>query len=79
MHMTIDYSKEPAPHHRAIEDIKEWLGQERWDAISPEMAKITDTDQFMLVASFAGISGFPVRAWYDLYHGEGAFEKAFRL
>ena len=79
MHATIDYSKSPAPNFDAVNDIIEWLGQERYDRVSPEMAKITDTDQFMMLCSLAGIKGFPVRAWYDHFHGQGAFEKAFKL
>ena len=78
MKATIDYSKSPAKAFDAVEDIKSYFG-DRWDIISPEMAKIKDIDEFMTVANFAGIRGYPVRAWYDLYNGEGAFAKAFRL
>lgn len=78
MHVTRDYTNSPAKAFDAVQDIKEWLG-DRWDILSPEMAKVTDVDEFMILASFAGIRGYPVRAWYDLYHGQGAFEKEFRL
>lgn len=73
MHITIDYSISPSPKFDAIEHIKEWLGQERWDKISPEMSKIKDHAQFQLIASFGGVQGFPVKAWYELYHGDGSW------
>lgn len=73
MKTTIDYSQSAAPAFDAVEDIKEYLGKDRWEQVSPEMAKITDREQFAAFASFAGIEGFPVRAWYELYHGQGSW------
>lgn len=75
MHTTIDYSNSPAPNFDAIEDIKEYLGQTKWDEISPEMAKVISPKQFEFYCCITGISGLPVRAWYDLYHGQGAYDK----
>lgn len=76
MHTTIDYAKSVTPKFDAVEDIKQWLGQERWDAVSPEMAKVTNCGAFALYASLAGVQGFPVIAWYELYHGEGSWKPA---
>lgn len=74
MKTTIDYSNRPAAQFDAVEDIKEYLGAERFDKLSPEMAKVTDRDQFAMYCSLAGISGFPVKAWYELYHGQGSWD-----
>ncbi len=73
MHNTVDYSKRLTPNFDAVNDVKSWFG-DRWDQISPEMAKITNPNQFALAASFGGIQGFPVKAWYELYHGEGSWD-----
>lgn len=73
MHTTIDYSKSASPAFDAVEDVKQWFGK-RWDIISPEMAKITDCRCFEAYASFAGVEGYPVRAWYELYHGQGSWK-----
>lgn len=75
MHHTTNYANRPAPAFDAIEDIKEYLGPERWAAVSPEMAKLTNCGAFALYASLGGISGFPVIAWYELYHGQGSWKQ----
>lgn len=74
-HTTIDYSKSPSTKFDAVEDIKQWLG-ERWDVVSPEMAKVTNCASFAMYASLGGVQGFPVIAWYELYHGEGSWKQA---
>lgn len=78
MHTKVDYTKSSAPNFDAVNDIMEWLG-DKYATVAPEMAKVTDTDAFMFYCGLAGIQGFPVRAWYDHFHGEGAFAKAFKL
>jgi len=75
MHSTIDYSKRLAPAFDAVQDIKDYLGQERFNKVSPEMAKIKHCGQFAMYASLAGINGFPVKAWYELYHGQGSWNE----
>ncbi len=79
MKTTIDYAKSPAPNFDAVQDIIDYLGQAKYDTLAPEMAKVKDIDTFMAYCGLAGIQGFPVRAWYDHFHGEGAFAKGFRL
>jgi hypothetical protein len=78
MKTVIDYANNPAPNHAAVEDIKDYFG-ERYDKIAAELKQVTDTDQFMALCSRGGVKGFPVRAWYDHFHGEGTFAKAFKL
>lgn len=76
MKTTIDYTNSPAKNFDAVEDIKEYLGAKKWAEVSPEMARITNVHQFNFFCGLAGIEGFPVQAWYDLYHGEGSYRKA---
>jgi hypothetical protein len=75
MHQNFDYSKSAAPHSDAVIHVRDWFG-DRWDEISPLMKGITDPHMFRRWAAFAGIEGFPVEAWYDLYRGRGAYRKA---
>lgn len=75
MKTIINYKNSPAPNFDAVEDIREYFG-DRYDTVSAEMRKIKDPDLFSSYCGFAGIEGFPVRAWYDHYHGGGAWEKA---
>lgn len=74
MHNTIDYSKSPAPAFDAVEDIKSWLGPDRWAKVYPELAKITHCGNFAMYCALAGIQGFPVIAWYEHYHGKGSWK-----
>lgn len=75
MKRTVDYSKSASPRADALQDVIEELG-ERWDsARASGLNKVTDTEQFAAWAGFAGIEGAPVEAWYDHYHGQGAWEK----
>jgi hypothetical protein len=51
-----------------------------WDRLSPQIAKVHDIRLFVLIAE---IAGFPdhedIRAWFDLYNGEGAYDEAVRV
>ena len=73
-HYTISYKDSPCPSVDAIDDIKEWLGQERWDKLYPLFAKIETQKAFELYASFVGVQGFPVIAWWELIHGQGSWK-----
>ncbi len=76
MKMTRDYSKSPSKNFDAVEDIKSWFGPQKWAQVSPMMAREKNPNAFSFYCMIAGIDGFPVQAWYDLYHGEGAFIRA---
>lgn len=77
MKTTKDYSKSPAKSFDALEDIRDYLGAARWEALYPQMKAVTHPRQFTFFCSIAGIEGFPVTAWYDHYHGQGALTKAW--
>lgn len=71
MHTTIDYSThadESAKRQAAIADIKEYLGEERFNYVSGEFSKfgkeampIETMEGYLMLA---GISGYPVIAWH---------------
>ena len=73
MHKTIDYGKSPSPQFDAVEDIHDWLG-DSYDKIAAELSQVKDCEQFAFWCSFAGISGFPVKAWYEHFHGQGSWK-----
>lgn len=72
MHHTRSYANSPCPKVDAINDIKDWLG-DHWDKISAQMSEITNQHEFVFCAAFVGVQGFPVIAWWELYHGEGSW------
>lgn len=76
MKTIVDYAKSPAPKADAVNDVKDYFGT-KWNEISAHMRQIKDVEQFELWANFAGVEGFPVKAWYDLYWGEGAYDAAW--
>lgn len=75
MKVNIDYSKSPAKQFDAVEDVKNYFGK-RYDNIAAQMKEVTDARQFTIYCNFAGIEGYPIVAWYDHFHGQGAYEKA---
>lgn len=75
MHTTIDYTNRPAKQFDAVNDIMEYLGS-HYAKIALDMAKVVNTEHFENYCGLAGIQGFPVRAWYNHFQGEGAWERA---
>lgn len=68
MHYTTNYEGlDPiAKHDKAITDILEWMGKDRFDKATSEFRKHNLTlEQFELYASFAGVQGYSVKAWYN--------------
>lgn len=68
-HYTIDYSQSENKEEQAIQDIINYLGQERFDVISTEITKaIKDgatVDDLTFPLAFAGVQGYPVIAWFN--------------
>jgi len=73
-----DYSKSNAKAFDAVEDIKGYFG-DRWEKVSLLMRDIPNVQSFSTWANFAGIEGYPIEAWYDLYFGQGSYRKALAL
>lgn len=73
MHYTIDYSKSPAKAFDAVEDIKEYLS-DRYDHMVELIRDVSDCERFAFYCSMLGISGFPVKAWYEHFHGQNSFK-----
>lgn len=71
-HYTINYSNcidEVAKHNKALADIKDFLGEERFNNLT-EMFKVHWSEQpelghFQLMCAFVGVQGYPVKAWYN--------------
>ncbi len=70
---TIDYSKSPAKAFDAVEDIKDYLG-DRYDHMVELIENVSDCERFAFYCSMMGISGFPVKAWYEHFHGQNSFK-----
>lgn len=74
MKTTISYKDSPAPNFDAVQDIMTYLG-DRYDRVAPEISKITHCGQFAMACSLGGIEGFPVKAWYEHFHGQGSWKQ----
>jgi hypothetical protein len=72
-HYDIDYSKSPTKAYDAIEDIKEFLGRERFTRITQTLSTARNPLHWRLALAFAGVQGYPVVAWYELVHGQGTW------
>lgn len=72
MKTTIDYAKSPAPQTDAVADIQEYFG-ERYDKVAEMMKGVEDCRAFQFYCGLAGVEGFPVRAWYEHFHGGGSW------
>ena len=75
MSYTIDYSNESDPiakHNKAIEDIKEYVGEDRFETLTQQIKEEypnMSLEQFQLVVSFAGVQGYPAKAWFNYCYG----------
>lgn len=70
MHYDVDYSvfdNEVDKHNAAIEDIRDYLGGEKFATLTTEFRAMGEMTfgSFANYVSIAGISGYPVKAWYN--------------
>ena len=74
MHTTIDYSKleEPAKSEKAIADIIEYLGMDRYEKVVKSIQGQPKKDILMGLSLFVGIEGFPAQVLADRYCAESA-------
>lgn len=69
MHTSIHYdlSNPVQAHAKAIQDVKDWLG-EKYEKVSLELGATVKAgctlEVFEMMVSFAGIQGYPAKAWY---------------
>ena len=75
-HRDVDYSKSEAPVFDAVQDLINWYGP-KWESVSEMMRRVKNPQQFSFYAGFSGVEGFPVKVWYELYHGGGSWDKAW--
>lgn len=78
MHTVVDYGKLPeeARRSKAVLDVREWLGHERYEILHEAFMRKQETEGLMSFETFAmlfsisGIQGYPVRAlyhaWFDV-------------
>ena len=67
-HYTVNYEglDDVAKHNKAIADTKDYLGEDRLDKLTGLFREQPYTlDQFCLAASFAGVQGYPAKAWFN--------------
>ena len=67
-HYTVNYEglDKVTKHNKAIQDIKDYLGEDRFNQITELVRKDSYTlDQFRMAVSFAGVQGYPAKAWYN--------------
>jgi len=70
VHYTIDYAgmSPQDAHTKAIQDIKDYMGEERYTIMTKRLRLESPpgVGAFMhIYAPFAGVQGYPARAWYD--------------
>lgn len=77
MHTTIKYTQNSKAERRAkaIQDIVEYLGQEQFDKMTADFKTQApmDISSWTLALSFGGITGYPVKAWYETIWPNAAF------
>lgn len=73
MHTTIKYEgSEDAKQRRAVMDIVNWMGGERFRQVTIDLRKaykagaLTE-EQHRFLLHFAGVQGYPVQAHWDRY------------
>lgn len=73
-HYTTNYEglSEIEKHNKAIEDIKDYMGAEKFEELTKRV-KVEypnwTLEQFRMAVSFAGVQGYPVKAWYNYIYG----------
>ena len=73
-HYNVNYShlEEPNRSDKAIADLVEWLGEDRFTKLTEDFRKLKpmDHEQFAMWLSIAGVQGFPVIAYWRHIWGE---------
>jgi hypothetical protein len=77
MHREVDYNKRAAPAFDAVCDIVNWFGEKKYREVAAMMKHVKDPKAFSFYCSFGGVEGFPVKCWYEHFHGQGSWDKAW--
>lgn len=70
-HYNVNYNEltGDAKRLKAIQDIKDYLGEDRFNNIEPLLRQAKkdgmSLEQMAMNLSLAGIQGYPVQAWYE--------------
>jgi len=76
MHTDIKYEgTDKRKRAKAMKDLKNWFGAKRWRELNAVMANVHNCEQFLMACSIGGVTGYPVRVWYESYHGEGSWHE----
>lgn len=74
-HYTMSYAglTDEVKSARAIQDIKDYLGEDKFESTTEIMRReMIPYEQFTMAMAFmAGIEGYPVKAWYEHVYGPG--------
>jgi hypothetical protein len=76
MHTTKDYASMENPREEAIKDLKKWLGTRKFNMLSRELKAIADQNMFENLVGIAGVSGYPVRIWFEEIHKDDQLSDA---
>lgn len=76
MRQTKDYSKSPAPAFDAVEDLKFYFGSD-WPKYRDLPSQVPNAYSFEIHAYMVGVSGFPVKAWWEHVKGQDTFHTSY--
>lgn len=69
MKKTVDFSSFENPEVEAINLIRNWFGESQFNSIESEIllnpSVLKSFDLFENVVSIGGVSGYPVKVWYN--------------
>lgn len=77
MHYTIDYEGlgPTEKYNKAIQDIKDYMGEDKFNTMTQRFrgeypgGENMPLDRFELIVSFAGVQGYPAKAWHQYIYG----------
>lgn len=69
-HYEVSYAElsPQAAHDKAIADIKDYMGADKFVAITDDFRQYSpqSVEALAMYLSIAGVQGYPVRAWHDV-------------
>ena len=74
MSYKVNYANSPTPAFDAVEDIRGYLGPDKFSEITQKLKGVNVCATFALACAFCGVQGYPVQAWYELINGQGSWK-----